>query len=143
MPPTGQKCAPPMHYRLRPIERRQQESWNFISHFMHIQIFQMEISSLSLILTAPKYSRQICRGRNKHILISLFNFTAKCKKKRDKLNSVKYFTQKTGAHIFAKHSLKHMVYIFIVQKILAQQGRLQPFFYIFCNFGEVIHFFLW
>ena len=31
--------------------------WNFVSHFIHIQIFQMEISSLSLILIAPKYSR--------------------------------------------------------------------------------------
>ena len=96
----------PMHYRLRPMERRAQEFRNFVSHFIHIQIFQMEISSLSLILIAPKYSRQIYRGRNEHILIFLFNFTAKYKKKRDELNSVKYFTQETGAQIFAKHNFQ-------------------------------------
>ena len=106
---TSQYClgfVVQVHYSLRPIERRQQEFRNFVSHFIHIQIFQMEISSLSLILIAPKYSRQICRGRNEHILIFLFNFTAKCKKKRDELNSVKYFTQETGAQIFAKHNFQ-------------------------------------
>ena len=68
--------------------------------------------------------------------------------KRDELNSVKYFTEVTGAQIFAKHQLQHsnlqlaslsnaifnfflgMVYIFILQKIVAQRGRLQPFLYI-------------
>ena len=40
-----------------------------------------------------------------------------------------------------------MVYIFILQKIIAQRGRIHPFFYICCDFSqifctEVIQFFL-
>ena len=48
-----------MHKRLRPIERCPKENQNFVSHFIHIQIFQIEISSLSLILTLlkPAYLR--------------------------------------------------------------------------------------
>ena len=42
----------------------------------------------------------------KHILIFLFNFTANCKKKRDELTSVKYFTQTTVAQIFAKNNFQ-------------------------------------
>ena len=57
-------------------------------------------------LIAPKYYRKICRGQNEHISIFLFNFTPKYKKKREELNSVKYFTQETGAQIFAKHILQ-------------------------------------
>ena len=66
------------------------------------------------------------------------------------MNSVKYFTQETGAQIFAKHNFQlkykfHLeyglvkqryfeffhgkVYIFILQTIVAQQGRFQFFFY--------------
>ena len=67
--------------------------------------------------------------------------------KRYKLNSFKYFTQVTGALIFAKHQFQlsnldftmksaslsnailtfflGMAYIFILQKIVAQGGRLQ------------------
>ena len=40
----------------------------------------------------PHFNR-IQISRNKHTLICLFNFTAKFKKKRNELNSVKYFTQ--------------------------------------------------
>ena len=62
----------PLHYWLRPIERGQLGLRNFIAcHFIYIQIFQMEISTLSLILSASKYFRYICWGRNEHILISL------------------------------------------------------------------------
>ena len=62
---------PPMHYWLRPIERRQFGLQNLTSHFINVQIFQMEISTISLILSASKYFRYICWGRNEHILISL------------------------------------------------------------------------
>ena len=156
-----------MHYGLRLIERRQQESWNFISHFMHIQIFQMEISSLSLILIAPKYSRQICRGRNKYISIFLFNFTVKCKKKGDELNSVKYFTQKLVRR-YLHRTISTFKLEFHLEDGLVEQRYFELFFsawsifssykrsllneavftlfYICFNFGhicctEVIHFF--
>ena len=49
-----------MHYGLRLIERCQWEFWNFVSHFIHIQIFRMEILALSLVLCSSKYSRYIC-----------------------------------------------------------------------------------
>ena len=44
-----------MHNELKPIERGKLGFRNFASHFIHIQIFQMEISSFSFILSAPKY----------------------------------------------------------------------------------------
>ena len=60
-----------------------------VPYFNRTQIFQIDLSR-----------------SKKHILIFLFNFTAKYKKKRDELNSVKYFTQETGAQIFAKHKFQ-------------------------------------
>jgi len=72
------------------------------------------------------------------------------------LNSVKYFTQVTGAHIFAKHNFQpsnlnftmksgsvskailsfflSMAYIFIPQKIVAYRARLQ----LFCTFAVIL-----
>ena len=35
---------------------------NFASHFLHIQIFQMEISTLTIIFSARKYSRYMKKG---------------------------------------------------------------------------------
>ena len=80
-------------------------------------------------------------------------------KKRDELTSAKcykYFTQVTGAQIFAKHNLQLsnlnltmksaslssailsfflvMAYICILQKIVAQRGRLQ----LFCTFAVIL-----
>ena len=40
---------------LMPIERGKLGFRNFASHFIQIQIVQMEISSFSVILSAPKY----------------------------------------------------------------------------------------
>ena len=141
------------------MERRAQEFRNFVSHFIHIQIFQREISSFSLILIAPKYSRQIYRGRNEHILIFLFNFTAKYKKKRDELNSFKYFTQETGAQIFAKHNFQPSNLNFTMKSDSSNNAILSFFsqrglyfyptkdrcltsptstlLYICCNFGQI------
>ena len=56
--------------------------------FIHIQIFQMEIASLSLILIAPKYSRLFCRGRN------LYKMT------KWKNHSRRLFIQKLEEHYF-------------------------------------------
>ena len=36
--------------------------WNFAPHFLHIQIFQMEISTLTIIFSARKYSRCMKKG---------------------------------------------------------------------------------
>ena len=44
-----------MHNELKPIERGKLGFRNFASHFIQIQIVQMEISSFSVILSAPKY----------------------------------------------------------------------------------------
>ena len=91
------------------------------------------------------------------------------KEKRDDLNSVRSFTQETGARIRITHSstvnlnsnLKMvllsnailtfflgMVFIFILHKIIAQRGRLQAFFAFAVILGQIfateaIHFFLW
>ena len=53
----------------------------------------------------------------KHILIFLFNFTANCKKKRDELTSVKYFTQATVAQIFAKKQFSTLNSNFILKTV--------------------------
>ena len=65
----------PLHYRLRPIKECQFRFANFASHFIRIQIFQIDFP---LILSASKYFRQIsmsfyiCMGRNELFSISLF-----------------------------------------------------------------------
>ena len=51
--------------------------FNFASHFIRIQIFQIDLSTQPLILSASKYFRQICLSfyiyiRNEHFSISLF-----------------------------------------------------------------------
>ena len=53
----------------------------------------------------------------KHILIFLFNFTANCKKKRDELTSVKYFTQATVAQMFAKKQFSTLNSNFILKTV--------------------------
>ena len=62
----------PLHYWLRPIKSGQLRFWNFGSHFIRVQIFQIDLSTLPLILSVSKYFRYICGGRNEHLLISLF-----------------------------------------------------------------------
>ena len=46
--------APPLHYWLRPIERGKLVFRNFTSHFIRVQIFQIDFA---LILSASKYFR--------------------------------------------------------------------------------------
>ena len=59
----------PVHYRLRSIEGGQFRLVNFASHFIRVQIFQIDFP---LILSVSKYFRwislsfSICRGQNKH-----------------------------------------------------------------------------
>jgi len=43
-----------LHYWLRPIERGKLVLWNFTSHFIRVQIFQIDFA---LILSASKYFR--------------------------------------------------------------------------------------
>ena len=144
---TSQYClgiVVQVHYRLRPIKRRQQEFRSFVSHFIHNQIFQMKILSLSLILIAPKYSRQICRGQKKHILIS-FLISLQNVRKKVRVELCQIFHP--GAQIFAKSNFTFklkfhletvllsnaflgMVYIFTLQKIFAQRGRVHPFLHL-------------
>ena len=45
---------------------------NFASQFIRVQIFQIDFSTLPLILSVSKYFRYICGGRNEHLLIPLF-----------------------------------------------------------------------
>ena len=51
------KCLEALHNWLRPIKCSQLRFWNFGSHFMSVQIFQIDILTLPLILTCPKYFR--------------------------------------------------------------------------------------
>jgi len=55
-----------MHYWLRPIEGVQFRFDNFGSHFIRVQIFQIDFSTLLLILSASKYFRLILKGPNEH-----------------------------------------------------------------------------
>ena len=66
-----------VHYRLRPIEGVQFRFDNFGSHFICVQIFQIDFSTLLLILSAYKYFRLILRRPNEHFSISVWNFHAK------------------------------------------------------------------
>ena len=45
--------------------------WNFGFHFMGIKIFQLDITTLPLILFVSKYFRYICGGLNEQLLILL------------------------------------------------------------------------
>ena len=66
-----------MHYWLRPIDRGQFRFFNFGSHFIRIQIFQIYFSTLPLILSASKYFRLILKRPNEHFSISSCHFHAK------------------------------------------------------------------
>ena len=72
-----------------------------------------------------------------YILIFLLNYTAKCKKKKDELNFVKYFTKKTGAQIFAKHKKcsKYNLLIFLEEKQRFSFAHLLHISIQFVNFG--------
>ena len=68
----------PLHYWLRPIEGVQFRFDNFGSHFIRVQIFQIDFSTLLLILSASKYFRLILKRPNEHFSISLFNLQCIC-----------------------------------------------------------------
>ena len=65
------------HYGLRPIEGVQFRFDNFDSHFIRVQIFQIDFSTLLLILSAYKYFRLILKRPNEHFSISVWHFHAK------------------------------------------------------------------
>ena len=65
-----------LHYRLRPIEGVQFRFDNFGSHFISVQIFQIDFSTLLLILSAFKYFRLILKRRNEHFSISFSYYRA-------------------------------------------------------------------
>ena len=54
---SGRGSGLPLHYWLRPIESGQLGSQNFAFHFIFIQIFQIEFSTLHFILSASNYFR--------------------------------------------------------------------------------------
>ena len=138
-----------MHYRLRPIEEAIGISELCISFYS-----QPNISDGNFILV-PHFNRtqifQIDFSRLKKTYFDfLLNFIAKCKKKGTSSTLSNISPQKTGAQIFAKHNFYlqtwispwkwscwamlflafflGMVYIFTLQKIVAQRGRIHPFF---------------
>ena len=94
-----------MHSSLKPIKSSQLGFQNNASHFFFIQIFQIDFSTLPLILSASNYFRYIflsfyiCRGQNEH-------FSINSMRKKGRVEGVKYFTQITGAQIFAKHQFQ-------------------------------------
>ena len=64
----------PMHYRLSSIKGVPFRFTNFASHFISVQIFQMDFSTLSLFLSASNYFRYIYRRRNEHFSISISHY---------------------------------------------------------------------
>ena len=65
-----------LHYWLRPIEGVQFRFDNFGSHFIRVQIFQIDFSTLLLILSAFKYFRLILKRPNEHFSISFSHYHA-------------------------------------------------------------------
>ena len=63
-------------YWLRPIEGVQFGFDNFDSHFIRVQIFQIDFSTLLLILSASKYFRLILKGPNEHFSSSFSHYHA-------------------------------------------------------------------
>ena len=61
----------PLHYRLRPIESVQFRFDNLGSHFIRVQIYQIDFLLTPSILSAFKYFRYSCRGQNELFSISL------------------------------------------------------------------------
>ena len=73
LPPFSCK---PLHYWLRHIEGVQFRFDNFGSHFIRVQIFQIDFSTLLLISSASKYFRLILEGPNEHVSISFSHYHA-------------------------------------------------------------------
>ena len=65
-----------MHYRLRPIKRGQFRFANFASHFISVQIFQIDFSALSLIFFCIQIFQIDFRGRNEHSSIYISHYHA-------------------------------------------------------------------
>ena len=61
----------PLHYWLRPIESVRFRFDNLGSHFIRVQIFQIDFLLTPSILSASKYFRYSCRGQNELFLVSL------------------------------------------------------------------------
>ena len=102
-------------YWFRPIESGQLGFWNLTSHFIFIQIFQRDFSTLPLILTVSNYYRYICWGQNEYLLkmhwpLSCYrNICQRTQEgKGDELNPTKrylYLTEATCAQIFTNQYL--------------------------------------
>ena len=100
-----------LHYRLRLIESGNQRFLNFASHFICLQIFQIDFSAKRLILSASKYSRYIL-GDEMH------NYSLELSRKRVELNvceSFKYFTKELWC--------KYLKKIFAILKVRFHHER--------------------
>ena len=60
-----------LHYWLRPIESVQFRFANLGSHFIRVQIFQIDFLLTPFILSASKYFRYSCRGQNELLMTIL------------------------------------------------------------------------
>ena len=56
----------------RPIKSGQLRFWNVVSHFLGVQIFQIDIATSPPIYPRSNFFRYICRGRNERLLIVIF-----------------------------------------------------------------------
>ena len=63
-----------LHYRLKPMKQGQFRLANFASHFISFQTFQIDFSTVPLILFASKYFRYIFRGHNEDFTISISHY---------------------------------------------------------------------
>jgi len=68
---SSSKIHASSHYWLRPIESSQLGFQNFASYFIFVQIFQIDFSTLPLILSASNNFRFIFRIPNEHFSISM------------------------------------------------------------------------
>ena len=82
----------------------------------------MEISTLSLILLASKYSRETCWGQKVYLLFFSYSISLQIKKKRSEFNFVKLSLQKRD-DIFGKLLFQTLEALFPHQRVFFTQYK--------------------
>ena len=144
-----------MHYRLRPIKDVQFGFAHFVSHFIRVQIFQIDFP---LILSASKYFRYIslsfyiCRGQNEHFSINSVRKTGRvelcqifdlsdwctdiCKTQfptfKPQFHHEVGLVEQRYFELFSRHGL-----YFHPTKDRCSTRPTSTFLYICCNFGQI------
>ena len=158
-----------VHYRLRPIKRGQFRFSNFPSHFISVQIFQINFSTLPLILFVSKYFRYVFRTRNEIFFFFYWPLSNNSGRKKGRVEphlSYPYFWGKQLVHRYLQNNICYfrspispwrvpqrkslfwafilrMVHIFTIWKISLLRHPLQAFLNIYFNFDQTLQQKVW